>query len=59
LVIGHQNTKNYQEEFERKVQHQVAIDAAFTLKQKVTVYGEELEKVEVFKYLIPGHVVSV
>ena len=35
----------------RKVQHAVAERAHLALRQTFTAYGEELEKVEVFKYL--------
>ena len=51
LAIGHRNTKNCQEGYERRVQHKAAVDAARTLEQTFTAYGEELERVEVFKYL--------
>jgi hypothetical protein len=35
----------------RKVQHAVAKDAHLALQQSSTAYGDELERVEVFKYL--------
>ncbi len=35
----------------RKVQHVVAERAHLALRQTFTVYGKELERVEVFKYL--------
>ena len=51
LAIGHRNTTNCREGYERKVQHKAAVDAARALEQTFTAYGEELERVEVFKYL--------
>ncbi|KAL7524453.1 hypothetical protein ACHAXR_000579 [Thalassiosira sp. AJA248-18] len=33
------------------VQQEATVDSALALKQKFTAYGEELERVEVFKYL--------
>jgi len=35
----------------KKLQHEAAVDAARALEVQFTAYGEELERVEVFKYL--------
>jgi hypothetical protein len=47
----HEQTKHCMEGFERKVQHEAAENSALALEEICTAYGEELERVEVFKYL--------
>ena len=51
MAIHHRSTKNCREGTERKTQHKAAVDAARALEQSFSAYGEELERVEVFKYL--------
>ena len=51
MAIHHRSTKNCREGTERKTQHKAAVDAARALEQSFSAYGEELERVDVFKYL--------
>ena len=51
LALGHEQTRNCQEGFERRIQHEAAVTAGRALDQEFTAYGEKLERVEVFKYL--------
>ncbi len=48
---GHHCTELCQREWERKRQHAAAERSQEALKHSFTAYGEELERVEVFKYL--------
>jgi hypothetical protein len=48
---GHHRTELCQQEWERKRQHAAAERSQEALKCSFTVYGEELERVEVFRYL--------
>ena len=48
---GHHRTELYQQGWERKWQHAVAVHSQKALECSCTAYREELEKVEVFKYL--------
>jgi hypothetical protein len=48
---GHHRTELCQRGWERKQQHVAAVHSREALKRLFTAYGEELEKVEVFKYL--------
>jgi hypothetical protein len=51
LLGRHQHTQLCQEGWDKKVQHEAAETARVALTQSFTAYGDELEKVEVFKYL--------
>jgi hypothetical protein len=48
---GHHCTELCQQGWERKRQHAAAVHSQEALGHSFTVYGEELERVEVFKYL--------
>jgi len=48
---GHHRTELCQRGWERKRQHAAAVRSQEALKRSFTAYGEELERVEVFKYL--------
>jgi hypothetical protein len=48
---GHHCTELCQQGWERKRQHAAAVHSQEALKRLFTVYGEELERVEVFRYL--------
>jgi hypothetical protein len=47
----HHETALFKDGVARKVQHAAAERAHLALRQTFTAYGEELERVEVFKYL--------
>jgi hypothetical protein len=51
LYSRHQHTQLCQDWWDRKVQHEATETARITLEQLFTVYGDKLERVEVFKYL--------
>jgi hypothetical protein len=51
LLGQHQRTQLCREGCDKKVQHEAAETARVTLAQSFTAYGDELERVEVFKYL--------
>ncbi len=53
---GHHRTELYQRGWERKRQHAAAVRSQEALERSFTAYGEELEIVEVFKYL--GRLIS-
>ncbi len=48
---GHHRTELCQRGWERKRQHAAAVRSQEALRHSFTAYGEELERVEVFKYL--------
>jgi hypothetical protein len=48
---GHHRTELCQQGWERKQQHAAAVCSQEALRRLFTAYGEELERVEVFKYL--------
>jgi hypothetical protein len=48
---GHHCTELCQRGWERKLQHAAAVRSQEALRRLFTAYGEELERVEVFKYL--------
>ena len=48
---GHHHTELCQRGWERKRQHAAAVRSQEALRRPFTAYGEELEQVEVFKYL--------
>jgi len=48
---GHHRTELCQRGWERKRQHAAAVHSQEALERSFTAYGEELERVEVFKYL--------
>jgi hypothetical protein len=48
---GHYRTELCQQGWERKWQHAAALHSQEALGRSFTAYGEELERVEVFKYL--------
>jgi hypothetical protein len=48
---GHHRTELCQQGWERKRQHAAAVSSREALGRSFTAYREELEKVEVFKYL--------
>ncbi len=48
---GYQTTKECQVGVFRKQQRETAVTSALALRQQNSVYGEALERVEVFKYL--------
>jgi hypothetical protein len=48
---GHHRTELCQRGWERKRQHAAAVRSQEALERSFTAYGEELERVEVFKYL--------
>jgi hypothetical protein len=48
---GHHRTELCQRGWERKRQHAAAVRSQEALEHSFTAYGEELERVEVFKYL--------
>ncbi len=48
---GHHRTELCQQGWERKRQHAAAVHSQEALEHSFMVYGEELERVEVFKYL--------
>ena len=51
LYGRHQRTRLCMEGWEKKMQHEAAEAARLALAQSFTAYGEQLERVEVFKYL--------
>jgi hypothetical protein len=51
LKGGHHHMELCQRGWERKRQHAAAVRSQEALKRPFTAYGEELERVEVFKYL--------
>jgi hypothetical protein len=51
LYGRHQHTQLCQNGWDKKVQHEAAETSRVALAQLFTAYGDELEKVEVFKYL--------
>ncbi len=51
LIQGHHRTALCQRGWERKGQYAAAIRSQQALRRLFTVYGEELEQVDVFKYL--------
>jgi hypothetical protein len=51
LNVGHHRTELCQQGWERKRQHAAAVHSQEALEHSFTAYGEELERVEVFKYL--------
>jgi hypothetical protein len=51
LLGRHQHTQLCREGWDKKVQHEAAETARVALSQSFTAYGDELERVEVFKYL--------
>jgi hypothetical protein len=51
LLGRHQRTQLCREGWDKKVQHEAAETARVALTQSFTVYGDKLERVEVFKYL--------
>ena len=50
-ALGHSQTKNCREGYERRLQHEAAATAGRSLERDFTAYSETLERVEVFKYL--------
>jgi hypothetical protein len=51
LYGKHQHTQLCREGWERKKQHEATEAARIALARIFTAYGEDLERVEVFKYL--------
>jgi hypothetical protein len=51
LYGRHQRTQLCQNGWDKKVQHEAAETARVALAQLLMAYGDELERVEVFKYL--------
>jgi hypothetical protein len=51
LMRKHQETKLCRERWHQQVQHETAAAARLSLETRFFAYGEELERVEVFKYL--------
>jgi hypothetical protein len=51
LYGKHQRTRLCHEGWERRKQHEAAEAARIALGRTFTAYGEDLERVEVFKYL--------
>ncbi len=51
LSQGHHRTALCQRGWERKRQYAAAVRSQQALERSFTAYGEELERVEVFKYL--------
>lgn len=51
MTARHMQSEVYQEGQARKVQYEAAANSQLTLGRSFYVYGEELERVEVFKYL--------
>jgi hypothetical protein len=51
LYGQHKHTKLCQNGWDKKLQHEVAETARVALTQSFMVYGDKLERVEVFKYL--------
>jgi hypothetical protein len=51
LMRKHQETKLCMERLHQQVQHKTAVATRLYLKTRFFAYGEELEQVEVFKYL--------
>jgi hypothetical protein len=51
LLERHQQTRLCHEGWERKMQHEAAEAARIALARTFTAYREDLERVEVFKYL--------
>ena len=51
LATGHRNTKICREGHAKKLQHDAAVKSALALHETFTAYGDELDRVEVFKYL--------
>jgi hypothetical protein len=51
LYGQHQRTQLYQNGWDKKVQHEAAETTRVALAQSFMAYGDELERVEVFKYL--------
>jgi hypothetical protein len=52
LYLRHQRNQLCQDGWDRKVQHEATETARIALAQSFTAYGDELERVEVFKYLV-------
>ena len=52
LATGHRNTKICREGHAKKLQHDAAVKSALALRETFTAYGDELDRVEVFKYLL-------
>jgi len=50
-IKGHRNTKICWEGHAKKLQHDAAVKSALALHETFTVYRDELDRVEVFKYL--------
>ena len=48
---NHQATELCRKRYEQLVQHETAATAGLALNMRFYTYGEELERVEVFKYL--------
>jgi hypothetical protein len=51
LLCNHQTTELCRERYEQLVQYETAATAWLALNMRFYAYGEELERVEVFKYL--------
>ena len=51
MANGHEQTRNCREGYERRMQHDAAARAGRALDRGFTAYDEELERVEVFRYL--------
>ncbi len=51
LMRKHQETKLYRERWRQQVQHETGAAARLSLETRFFAYGEELERVKVFKYL--------
>jgi hypothetical protein len=51
LLRNHQKTKLCEERWCQQVQHETTVTAQLSLKMRFFAYGEELQWVEVFKYL--------
>ena len=51
LASGHERSQNCRNEMARRLQHEAARDSAIAQTQEFYAYGEELQRVEVFKYL--------
>ncbi len=51
LLCNHQATELCRERYKQLVQHETAATARLALNTQFYAYGEELERVEVFKYL--------
>jgi hypothetical protein len=51
LLRNHQATELCRERYEQLVKHETSATARLALNTRFYAYGEELERVEVFKYL--------